>query len=282
MKKIIGAVVLVIAVLAGCYLYVARSVQALPPNNPASFDNGTPRGKTVVCLGDSITHGTMGFNYVDELARRYGDGGFVFVNAGVNAELSYNAFCRLDDVIACRPDYVTVLIGTNDANASLTDDLQGHYRDIMNLPQKADREWYRENLTRIRRDLKKALPSVKIALVSIPPIGEDMNDPAYRRAGEYAAIVRDTARAEGTAYIPLNERMDFYLRGRQAKTRKYDFAACEKLMNISMMKHYLFKKSFDEISAANGFYLVTDFLHLNSVGAGMIADGIGEFIAEGR
>ena len=76
----------------------------------------------VVCIGDSITHGRVSHNYVDLLAGRFRDGNVVFVNAGINSELAWNVVQRLDAVIACKPDVVTVLsYGTNDANATLSE-----------------------------------------------------------------------------------------------------------------------------------------------------------------
>jgi hypothetical protein len=37
-------------------------------------------------------------------------------------------------------------------------------------------------------------------------------------------------------------------------------------------------KSFDRISEENGFKLLTDGIHLNSIGAGMVADELALFV----
>ena len=75
--------------------------------------------KTVVCFGASLTAGTVSFNYLDLLAARPSLAGFRFINHGVNGDLAWNGLERLDRVIAERPDFVTILIGTNDVNATM-------------------------------------------------------------------------------------------------------------------------------------------------------------------
>lgn len=279
MRKIIFIFLLTAAVLSGAYFYVVKSVTGLPVNNPAAFaaEKKVHSGKTVVCLGDSITHGSMSYNYVDELTRRLSSKGFVFVNAGINAELAYNALLRVDAVLACKPDFVTVLIGTNDVNASMSPEKQAHYKKIMKLPQQADKDWYRENLKKICQKIKTASPHTRIALIALPPVGEDLGDAAYQRASEYCLIIEQVAKEENVSYLPIHEKMEAYLKNNKHK-QLYTFDQCDTLMSKAMAQHYLMKKSYDEISSANGFLLVTDFLHLNSVGAGMIADEIQSFL----
>ena len=74
-KILIGltGIVAVMIVIAG---YGYRSATKLPDNNPESFlASGKKAGKVVVCIGDSITHGRVSHNYVDELENRYRDRG---------------------------------------------------------------------------------------------------------------------------------------------------------------------------------------------------------------
>ena len=73
----------------------------------------------VVCAGDSITHALMSADYLRMLEQALGDQGYEFVNAGWNGDLAYNLGARLDDIIDCNPDVVTILIGTNDAAAHI-------------------------------------------------------------------------------------------------------------------------------------------------------------------
>ncbi|HEY0256766.1 MAG TPA: GDSL-type esterase/lipase family protein, partial [Candidatus Methylacidiphilales bacterium] len=77
--------------------------------------------KTVVCFGASLTAGTVSFDYVELLRARPSLAGFRFINHGVNGDLAWNGLQRLDKVVAERPDIVTILIGTNDVNATLSE-----------------------------------------------------------------------------------------------------------------------------------------------------------------
>lgn len=49
-------------------------------------------------IGDSITHGRIGTNFVDILSRKFNN--YEFVNAGVNGHLAWNVNQRLDEIIA--------------------------------------------------------------------------------------------------------------------------------------------------------------------------------------
>src|SRR4029079_19398693 len=101
------------------------------------------------CLGASIIHGRVSANIVDVLDARLSGDGFQFVNAGLNGDLAYNALSRLPGVIACRPDLVVVLVGTNDILSTLSRRNQAFYRRAKKLPLSPNIAWYRENLQAI-------------------------------------------------------------------------------------------------------------------------------------
>jgi hypothetical protein len=48
---------------------------------------------------------------------------------------------------------------------------------------------------------------------------------------------------------------------------------------MGIARHFLLGASFDDISRKNGFLLETDYLHLNSAGAGIVADLIEGFVS---
>ncbi|MGY4857374.1 SGNH/GDSL hydrolase family protein [Cryobacterium sp. AP23] len=74
----------------------------------------------VVCAGDSITHGFMSASCLSLLQDRLGADGYEFVNAGINSDLAWNLLQRLDAIIACQLEVVTILIGTNDVAAHIS------------------------------------------------------------------------------------------------------------------------------------------------------------------
>ncbi|MCU0844690.1 MAG: SGNH/GDSL hydrolase family protein [Spirochaetes bacterium] len=272
----------VLAVLcAGIFLYGSHMAQRLPDNSPGDFLRSNPDRKdkkVIVCVGDSITHGRVSHNYVDMLIEKSMRKDLIFINAGVNDELAYNVLSRIDEIIRLRPDLVTILIGTNDANASLDPENAARAVRSMNLPRAPEKAWFAKNLAEICRRLKNETPA-RIALMSIPPIGESPESPSFRASIEYSTVIRDTARREGCAYLPLNERMVAYLKA-NPRPVLHPYSELQSLMYVGIFKHLILRKSFDEIAEGNGFQLLTDFLHLNGRGAGMISELILEFIGE--
>src|SRR6185312_6168835 len=124
----------------------------------------------VVCVGDSITRGQVSVDYVELLRRRRHAVPTTFVNAGVNYDLAFSVLNRLDGVVSHRPDVVCVLVGTNDANATLGASNRRLVTLLKRPPARPTAERYQEDLTAIARELK-ARTSARIGLLSLPVIG---------------------------------------------------------------------------------------------------------------
>ncbi|MBP7584496.1 MAG: SGNH/GDSL hydrolase family protein [Spirochaetes bacterium] len=276
------ALAAVAGILLACgaiYLYGYLRATKLPANRPAVFLKSppAPRGTVVVCAGDSNTHGRVCVNYVDLLAARLSAKGFSFVNAGINSELAWNLVQRVDDIIRCNPDFVTVLIGSNDANGTLSEKVARRQAKEMGLPRRADADWFRENLRALCSALKEKTRA-RVALLSLPPIGEEPGSAAFRRAAEFSAIVKEVAHAEGVAYLPLNEKLSEHISRSGLRPKVLYDNGAEAPMYFALVKRFLLGKSFDDISRDNGFSVLTDLLHLNSTGAETAADLVADFV----
>jgi lysophospholipase L1-like esterase len=283
-----NSIVIIIAVVAGIsllaaalYFYGFRRATKLPDNSPAAFLKSppNPRGTVVVCAGDSNTHGRVCVNYVDMLSSRLSPKGFSFVNAGVNGELAWNLLQRADDIVRCDPDFVTVLIGTNDANGTLAGRVARRQVKEMALPRTPDAAWFRENLRALCVTLREKTRA-RVALLSIPPIGEEPGSEAFRRTSEFSAIIREVAREEGVAYLPLHEKLEERIREAGLRPEVVYDNGAEAPMYIALAKRFLLGKSFDAISRDNGFAVLTDLLHLNTKGAETAAELIEEFVRD--
>ena len=279
MKKaltVVACIIFTFVVLVGYLNYMARR---MPSINPSTFNAAqlpVPEKNVAVCVGDSITHGAVSCNYVDILSGRERLTGYTFVNAGINSELAYNAVQRADGIVACNPSVITILIGTNDAAASLSTGNQKRYTKEMKLPQLPDRDWYRENLQLLIQKFKKGTHA-RIAVFSLPPIGEARESVAYKRAQVYSKIVKEVALSEKVTYLPLNERMDEIISKRGMKnTPLYNDNMY--LMFKGIIQHYLLGLSYDEIASSNSYIFITDTLHLNCVGAALMADMVENFV----
>jgi lysophospholipase L1-like esterase len=238
--------------------------------------------KTVVCFGASLTAGTVGFNYLDLLSARPSLAGFRFVNHGVNGDLAWNGLERLGQVIAERPDFVTILIGTNDVNATMSERNRLRYIAFNHLPAEPTLAWYESNLRAIVQRLKQETQA-RLVLLSLAVIGEDLDHEANRKIDLYNEAVRRVARDEKVDYLPLHERMVAYLRDHEADRAQLPprLAYRDGLHNTgNALALHATGLSWDDVSHRNGFLVTTDGLHLNSVGAGMIADLIEAWLIE--
>ncbi len=262
-------------------IYINVTARRLPDNSPACFIKAHPSGaheRIVVCAGDSITHGSISCNYVEILGRRLAGYEYLMVNAGINGEFSWNLLQRTGNIIKCNPSYITIMIGTNDADVTLDEEkLKLAVREFK-LPSRPSKAWFRENLIALSQKLKSGTHA-RIALLSLPPIGERLNDTAFKRAAEFSLIIRETAVSEKLVYLPLNEGMTDYLK-KTRPTPKYTLNQAQYVMYRGIIDHYGFGVSYDRISRKNGFVLLTDFLHLNCIAAGMVADLIEGFIRD--
>ena len=96
----------------------------------------------------------------------------IYINAGINADLTWNLNQRIDDIIKHNPDYVTILIGTNDAIGSQPVKLiQDYYIQTKNLPQVPSIEWFEDQIEIFVDKIKKNT-SAKIAITTLPWLGE--------------------------------------------------------------------------------------------------------------
>ncbi len=228
--------------------------------------------KTVVCFGASLTAGTVSFDYLELLRARPALAEFQFLNHGVNADLAWNGLQRLDKVIAERPDFVSILIGTNDVNATLSERNGLRYKAMNQLPVEPTLAWYEENLRAIIARLKQETDA-RLALLSLAVIGEDLEHEANRKVFLYNEVIGRVARDEGVAYLPLHERMVAYLHAHEGDSLLPRLEYRDGLINVgNAVALHATGLSWDEVSRRNGLLLTTDCIHLNSVGAGMIAE----------
>ncbi|WP_084525189.1 SGNH/GDSL hydrolase family protein [Nocardia vaccinii] len=230
----------------------------------------------VACAGDSLTKADVSADYLAILRQRFAGEGYVFTNHGVNADHAYNLRMRLAPIIAEQPDFVTVLIGTNDARVTLSDkDLRAAIK-AKQLPRKPTPQWYRESLTAVV-DILQQQTDADIAVLSLPTMGEELGSAPVARAGEYSAIACDVAAAAGVAYLPLYEHQLEYLRA-QRRTPGMRFQTGRRPSATAAIQHFVLRRSFDAISARRGLQLTTDGIHQNTRGATMIADLITEHL----
>ncbi|MBC8171339.1 MAG: hypothetical protein H7X77_06690 [Anaerolineae bacterium] len=251
-----------------------------PVANPGAFiKQGRQAGtrQVVVCAGDSITHGVASANYVELLKKQLAAPEYEFVNAGINGNLAYNVLQRLDVIIACHPDVVTLLIGTNDVNATFSQAWEDNYLKQQKLPEKPTLDWYRQNVERIV-DRLKTETSARIAILTLPMLGEKLDSEMNQRVNAYNAVLQTIAAEKQVALLDLHEQLRMLLPENHTPP-PYEGKMMPMLQ--AGLKQYILRKSWDTVATEHGLAVLTDHIHLNDRAAGVIARLIGDFIKQG-
>lgn len=254
-KRIVIPLCTLVLIILGSAGSVGYLTFVRPPDNPPAdaCAEGRPKGSgpVVVAAGASMTQGTLGRDWVGDLREKPGLGGSEFVNAGENGNTSADLRERVDsDIVACEPDMVALLVGANDV------------RNGVPL------EEYRDNLTAIV-DRVKDQTSARIALMSLPPLGEDLNAGINRKLRDYNAAIKKTATRTAVDYVPVNERFTDRLEA-QGDRPAYDFGFTTAY--VAATKHYLLGYSWDEVASDNGLELLVDHIHLSDRGGVLVTD----------
>lgn len=233
--------------------------------------------KITVCVGDSITRGQVSCNYVDMLKREL-ESDFCFVNAGINGELSFNVLARIENVVRCSPDYVTILIGTNDAHAMIDARSARRARRYNLLAKPPSTDSYASNLKAIVNSVGKKTEA-RIALLSIPPIGEERDGASVQLTREFARVAREVALETRATYLPLFEEMAAVLASAPRRTN-VRAGYSDLLLLRNFIDGKLLGRNYDEIAARRQFVLHTDLLHLSCGGAAMVSRLISSFLRQ--
>jgi lysophospholipase L1-like esterase len=138
-------------------------------------------------LGDSLTWGGYGGNFVAEVAKRLPD--HTIINAGEGGNTVINLLNRLDSVLEQQPDGIFVMGGGNDAISYSQPETRKYYRRVQKIPDgivtpDMFARHYRDLLTRIQ------LARVQ-AWVGLPPI--EYNPEVVATLKQYNELARAAA-----------------------------------------------------------------------------------------
>ena len=233
--------------------------------------------KKILFLGASITQGRVSKSYVKILEEKLGTKQYKFINQGVAGYESYNVLKKLDKAIKTKPDFVILLVGTNDVLSSLNPRLSQLSRKLKQIPHEPNPGNYSNNITSIIKSLKKETNSI-IAIISLPVVGENLDSVENKTITDYNARLRKISESENVVYLPVHEKQRGFLMI-ETEGQGKDYNNNTKMAFNSLVSHYILFNSLDAISKKNGFKLLIDGIHLNSLGAKFVADEIEDFIS---
>jgi len=258
----------------GVLAYTVARVQSRAAGDVSDYLSASPSGSSpVVVAGASIVRGRASVDFVQILRERFPARDFV--NAGVNGNVAWELLQRIDQIIACRPAQVVILIGTNDVQATLTADATRQTRESKHLPEDPSLDWYAACMTEIVTRLQAA--DVRVALCSLPPIGQDLAAPVNAAVRQANDALRGVCEATGATYLPVHEHLVDLLASQGATTGPAWTGSWAPGV-ASLVEHFVLGRSYDAIALARGWILSPDGVHMDSTGARVIADVVGDWL----
>lgn len=273
-KGLAVAVTATAAAVGGALAFTVARVQGRASGDVSDYLAQAPAPQPpVVVAGASIVRGRASVDFVQMLRERFP--ARAFVNAGVNGNVAWELLQRIDQVIACRPAQVVILIGTNDVQATLSPDATRETRESKHLPEDPSIGWYTACMTEIVTRLQAAGASV--ALCSLPPIGQDLAAPVNVVVREANTALRGVCDATGASYLPVYEHLADLLASQGATTGPA-WTGSWGPGAASLVEHFVLGRSYDAIALGRGWILSPDGVHMDSTGAGIIADAVATWL----
>ena len=259
-------------------LPIIRKSWQLPEFSSSEFSiNKENKKPVVVCCGDSITHGHIGYDWVGSLRKK--DKKKLFVNAGINADLTWNLNQRVRDIIKHNPDYVTILIGTNDAIGSQpVKQIQQYYIQTKGLPKKPSIEWFEEQIDELVSTLIKKT-NARIALITLPFLGEQKDSEIIQVVKNHNRIIRNVSNKYGTILLDFFKEFDSIIIDNNSIP--YTTSELRRLRGLrAVILHYVFNWTWKDIGRKYNLKLLCDHIHLNEDGGQILENMVEEFLKE--
>jgi len=264
---ILSTVLVLVILVIGLFVVVIVNKGKPPQGRALDYLNQKEifQGRVIACIGDSLTHGNLGACWVDYLRDEFPQDRFL--NEGINGDVVWQVHERLKPILKCRPDLAILMIGSNDSIGSFDESSGKGYKKNNKLPEIPTFDAYTKLLSKLIDRLSE-IP--KIALCTLPPIGEypdsainqhigKFNDFIRRAAGEKNISVLD---ASGSMWNELSQRTYPVKRNYNPK-----MTVIVKDMYGACIQHYIFKKPWDRVGESRGQWLLFDQIHLGERGA---------------
>lgn len=288
--------------LTGAILFISlEAMSGPPPNQPREFQyfirhNLSPsRRPVLVCLGDSLTHGTCSHSYTIDVPTQlttalampppkalsiFSDPLWV-VNCGQNYMTTHTIWReRLNKALDCHADYILILIGTNDIRSIYNARWGNHVKAVNDLPEVPTMQTFIRNFNGILSHIQQASPMTQVGVCTLPPIGEDMKSPSNKLIRQANGIIEKAVQQCGDRYtvIPLFDRFESIL---EKEGSRRDLADLSPILAAFMNVTYnvlpgTIKRN--TLSSLVGHKLLHDGIHLNERGGAELVSLIVEWL----
>jgi len=276
----IPLVLIFAAALAAAFFYVSKIISTPPLGRAEDYlkTKEHENKKIIACIGDSLTHGNIGQSWVDYLRVKFPND--VFLNEGINGNTAWQVLQRLGPILKCKPDLVILMIGTNDALGSFDMNSGLRYKKNNKLPEVPSLKKYKEHLNEL---IDKIGIQSKIAICTLPPIGEKMDSEVNKHVNEFNDYIELVATHKKISLLTVSDALWSDINSRTYSLKfEYNPKAIPLLRRIfgGIFHHYLFKRSWNDIAKAKGQWILFDQIHLNERGAEIVYKVVKNFISK--
>lgn len=278
-KKLIYSFILLITLttLIICYPLIKGHYKAnsYSPIQLSEFCATKHQQPTIIFLGDSLTQGTMSFDYVSKIAALYPS--INFINFGKNAQLSAQISPQIDPLLDCHISEVIILIGDNDIFYHSFPAYASFYDQHWKLKKNQSQKTFLTHIDQIAFKLKQH--SIKTTFVSPALIaGSDK----FKDAQQYIDAIKATSTKYGSHYIALNEAITqkYVLNPYLNATCTYDIQYSNFLKNnyLSLYRKYWLDEHWDIIAKSRHLTYTHDCVHLDEKGGQILVSLLTEHL----
>jgi lysophospholipase L1-like esterase len=230
----------------------------------------------ILFIGDSIIRGTVGVDWVRELANAFPE--WDITNRGVNGDTLVKINQRMEAIFQKGASYDHVVFGGG-ANDLLIPHLaskgflfKAAHKHLLKegyAPKISMRE-FEEAYTQTV-DLIRSYTNARIILLTVGRMNELSSFYLNEKREEVNNVIRKIAKRDQCMVADAGKRMDEYLENKETK----DYFL-ENFFRVSWLDKWqcaLFKRA-DSLSEERGLLLTIDGLHLNSIGGAIFRDEV--------
>ena len=256
--------------------------------------------RVLVCLGDSLTHGACSANWVDGVVsslikqlQQKDDGSkttLKVVNAGQNSICTHTVLHeKVNHVVSCQPDYIFIMIGSNDAMAIYRDDWAKEKVSTWNLPERPTEDVLIRNLTDIVIALLDQTTAV-VAIATLPPFGENLDSASNKiiqsinsriKTLEYhflGEIKNDSRETERVSVIDVNKALWAELNSQRSRTNSKSTQSIDTFLPYAIVMgvlHCIFGFSWNTLTRfLTGNVVLSESLHMNEDGGNIVRNEV--------
>lgn len=221
----------------------------------------------IAFLGDSITEGVPGVSFVKLLEQRYQN--HEFINYGKGGDTISSLYKRIHKIPNLDQfDAIVLFVGVNDLFGKLT----CMYRIIKTLM----RQRWAKNIDVFQKqyqDTLEFLLTKASRIIVIPPllIGEDIHNKWNTTLSKYVQTIESLLTTyPSIEYLDIRKQVLDYLKDKTIS----DFIPSNVFELLQDVRELHSDLEVDERSQARGLHLTLDGVHINSIGATILSDGI--------